>query len=62
MRLTCPNCRAQYDVPDTAIPEDGRDVECSNCAHSWFQSPDPGPGPLTLGEEALVPPNAPPPR
>ena len=36
MRLTCPNCDAQYVVPAAAIPADGRDVQCSNCGHIWF--------------------------
>lgn len=39
MRLTCPNCDAQYEVDDRAIPEGGRDVQCSNCGHAWFQLP-----------------------
>ncbi|WP_225026355.1 zinc-ribbon domain-containing protein [Xinfangfangia pollutisoli] len=37
MRLACPNCDAKYEVPDDAIPEAGRDVQCSNCGHAWFQ-------------------------
>jgi len=37
MRLICPNCDAQYEVDDAAIPEAGRDVQCSNCGHAWFQ-------------------------
>ncbi len=37
MRLTCPNCGAQYEVPDEVIPEAGRDVQCSNCGDTWFQ-------------------------
>ncbi|MBZ8118290.1 zinc-ribbon domain-containing protein [Roseovarius sp. LXJ103] len=37
MRLTCPNCGAQYEVPDDVIPETGRDVQCSNCGDTWFQ-------------------------
>ncbi|MBY6160630.1 zinc-ribbon domain-containing protein [Mameliella alba] len=37
MRLVCPNCGAQYDVPLEVIPEAGRDVQCSNCGHTWFQ-------------------------
>ena len=41
MRLTCPNCSAQYEVPDDVIPEGGRDVQCSNCEQTWFQSKDP---------------------
>ncbi|WP_306114716.1 MULTISPECIES: zinc-ribbon domain-containing protein [unclassified Roseovarius] len=38
MRLTCPNCGAQYEVPDEVIPETGRDVQCSNCGDTWFQT------------------------
>jgi predicted Zn finger-like uncharacterized protein len=37
MRLVCPNCDAKYEVPDDAIPEGGRDVQCSSCGHAWFQ-------------------------
>ncbi|OYU38476.1 MAG: hypothetical protein CFE33_14280 [Pseudorhodobacter sp. PARRP1] len=41
MRLVCPNCDAEYEVDAAAIPEGGRDVQCSNCGHAWFQlSPD----------------------
>ncbi|MGH1464365.1 MAG: zinc-ribbon domain-containing protein [Cognatishimia sp.] len=38
MRLTCPNCGAQYEVPIDVIPAEGRDVECSNCNVTWFQA------------------------
>lgn len=38
MRLACPNCDARYEIPDDAIPEAGRDVQCSNCGHAWFQT------------------------
>ncbi|SDX14314.1 MJ0042 family finger-like domain-containing protein [Ruegeria halocynthiae] len=41
MRLTCPNCSAQYEVPDEVIPEDGREVQCSNCEKTWFQTKTP---------------------
>lgn len=37
MRLICPNCGAQYEVPVDVIPETGRDVQCSNCGDTWFQ-------------------------
>ena len=37
MQLICPNCDARYEVPDDAIPEGGRDVQCSSCGHAWFQ-------------------------
>jgi predicted Zn finger-like uncharacterized protein len=39
MRLICPNCDAEYEVDDAAIPDGGRDVQCSNCGHAWFQLP-----------------------
>jgi predicted Zn finger-like uncharacterized protein len=37
MRLVCPNCDAEYEVDASAIPDTGRDVQCSNCGHAWFQ-------------------------
>lgn len=40
MRLICPNCDAIYEVDDAAIPDTGRDVQCSNCGHGWFQLPE----------------------
>ncbi len=39
MRLTCPNCDAQYEVDPSLIPVSGRDVQCSNCGSTWFQPP-----------------------
>lgn len=39
MRLICPNCDAQYEVDDAAIPPEGRDVQCSSCGHAWFEMP-----------------------
>jgi predicted Zn finger-like uncharacterized protein len=37
MRIVCPNCGAQYEIPNEVIPETGRDVQCSNCGQTWFQ-------------------------
>ncbi len=37
MRLTCPNCGAQYEIPNDVLPQSGRDVQCSNCGDTWFQ-------------------------
>jgi predicted Zn finger-like uncharacterized protein len=63
MRLHCPNCRAQYEVPDTAIPPEGRDVECSNCGHNWFQAPESAEeSALVLDEDMSVQPAAQPPK
>ena len=37
MRLVGPNCEAKYEVPADAIQETGRDVQCANCGHAWYQ-------------------------
>ncbi len=37
MRLVCPKCVAQYEVAEQEIPEEGREVQCANCEHIWFQ-------------------------
>ncbi len=36
MRLTCPNCGAEYEVPDGLVPEGGRHVQCTDCDTRWF--------------------------
>ena len=53
MRLTCPNCGAQYQVPDEVIPPEGRDVQCSNCGNTWFQASPEDPGVLPDTEDAI---------
>ena len=45
MRLSCPTCDAVYEVPSGAIPEAGRDVQCSNCGTVWFQRSGEAPAP-----------------
>ena len=36
MLIKCPNCNANYEVPNDIIPATGRDVQCSNCSKTWF--------------------------
>lgn len=45
MRLSCPNCAAEYEVPDSVLPVGGRDLQCSNCGHTWFFKPTQNPTP-----------------
>ena len=49
MRITCPGCGSAYEVPDRAVPDPGRDVQCAACGESWFLLkggvPAPGRGP-----------------
>ena len=49
MRLICPNCGAQYEVAGDVIPAAGRDVQCSNCGHTWLETP----GSSVAAEEAI---------
>ncbi|MBT5264919.1 MAG: hypothetical protein HOL85_08810 [Rhodospirillaceae bacterium] len=39
MRITCPECSVQFNVPDGAITEKGRKLRCSSCKHQWHQMP-----------------------
>jgi predicted Zn finger-like uncharacterized protein len=36
MRLTCPECGAEYEAPDSEIPTEGRHVQCTACHTRWF--------------------------
>ena len=36
VRLLCPKCDAEYEIPDDVIPAEGRDVQCSGCQETWF--------------------------
>jgi predicted Zn finger-like uncharacterized protein len=36
MRLTCPNCGAEYEVPHGMVPAAGRHVQCTACHTRWF--------------------------
>lgn len=35
IRLICPDCGTEYQIPETAVPEGGREVECSECGRIW---------------------------
>lgn len=52
MRLSCPNCNAQYEIDAALLPENGREVQCSACNFVWFQKH------IALTEEPEAPPAA----
>lgn len=54
MRLTCPTCGAQYEVPAEVIPETGRDVQCSECGSTWFQHHPDHPAAENVLEEGVA--------
>src|SRR5579863_9716293 len=37
MLVTCPNCSAQYNVPDQMVGMKGRTMRCSRCQNQWQQ-------------------------
>lgn len=58
MRITCPNCGAQYEVAADAIPAQGRDLQCSACGHVWFvagTTAEPDPDPVAEAPQADAP-------
>ena len=38
MRVTCPNCSAGYEVPESRIGA-GRRLRCARCKHDWWVEP-----------------------
>jgi predicted Zn finger-like uncharacterized protein len=43
MRLSCPNCLTEYEVPDAAIAGRARKLRCAHCGHQWMQGLNPAP-------------------
>ena len=39
MIIQCKNCNKRFEVPDSAIPNEGRKVQCGNCGTKWMQVP-----------------------
>ena len=39
MIITCTECKKRFEVPDNAIPAEGRIVQCSSCSNEWKQFP-----------------------
>ncbi|MFC3166537.1 zinc-ribbon domain-containing protein [Paracoccus fontiphilus] len=58
IRLVCPGCAAEYRVPETAIPPEGREVECSGCGNVWVATAQPARTALA-GFPALAPTEVP---
>ena len=36
MIITCPNCKKQFRIDNSLIPNEGRDLQCGSCNHNWF--------------------------
>lgn len=66
MRISCPNCSAEYDVPDLALAAGPRLLRCARCGHSFKaalpEAPAPVPAPESMIEApaGFLPPGQPP--
>ena len=36
MIITCPNCKKQFKIDISLIPDEGRDLQCGLCNNIWF--------------------------
>ena len=40
MKIFCPDCQASYDVDLPNLTEEGSQVECAECQHSFLVRPE----------------------
>ncbi len=75
MRIACPNCSAEYEVPEAALAAGPRRLRCARCGHAFEAGapaapppappppvaapPEPAPGPAPAPEPAPAPAAAP---
>ncbi len=45
MFITCPQCQSQYKLEPEQLGAGGRTVRCTDCRHTWFESPPGGTAP-----------------
>jgi predicted Zn finger-like uncharacterized protein len=58
MRLACPECAAEYDVPEAALGA-ARRLRCTACGTSWDWTPQATPPPEPEPDEPAAAPEAP---
>ena len=61
MRLSCPSCGAEYELPETLFLTGPRKVRCVKCAHSWMageREPEPPAAPAENADAAASPAGA----
>jgi predicted Zn finger-like uncharacterized protein len=60
MRIACPNCAAEYEVPDSLLAAGPRMLRCARCSHQFAAAlpepevePEPEPEPSPFGRPAV---------
>ncbi|MBC6405883.1 MAG: zinc-ribbon domain-containing protein [Rhodospirillales bacterium] len=62
MIVTCPSCKSRFRIADDALGDKGRQLRCSRCQYSWFESLELPPAvPSPEGFAAQQPPAVSPP-
>tara|TARA_B110000014_G_C19931537_1_gene481902 strand:+ start:124 stop:612 length:489 start_codon:yes stop_codon:yes gene_type:complete len=52
MIITCPNCKKKFKIEASLVPDEGRNLQCGSCDHTWFyKAEDQNLAPLTLNED-----------
>ena len=52
MIITCHNCKKQFKIDPSQIPEKGRNLQCGSCKHVWlYKIEEKSTAPLTLNED-----------
>ena len=36
MIITCEKCSKKFNLEDSLIPDEGRELQCGSCSHKWF--------------------------
>ena len=42
MIIQCINCNKKFEVDSSLIPNNGRNIQCGSCNHTWFFIPNLG--------------------
>ena len=50
MIIQCINCDKKFEVNNSLIPNNGRNIQCGSCNHTWFYNP-------TKDTETIILPN-----
>lgn len=53
MIIQCINCKKKFEVDSALIPEEGRNIQCGACNHTWFYNSSPRNTSQTLIEKDI---------
>jgi len=54
MIIQCINCSKKFEVNSALVPENGRNIQCGLCNHTWFYNPTINSAPQILNEVGTI--------